>query len=171
MKENVKKAFDFASDASKQLITLSTGIIALTITFAKDILKDFGNESFNWLFWAWGFYILCVFSGVWAKLAMTGTLQPSSKKEKNSTSDINIRLNQITEEKEPHIYDRNIRIPFLIQVSSFVFGLVFTVIFGFKSIQYQNSNQNIETKNNKEIIRITEYQIVHSKNIDTSKTD
>ncbi|KQT20825.1 hypothetical protein ASG31_16700 [Chryseobacterium sp. Leaf404] len=36
--EQEKKAFDFAADTVKQLITLATGIIALTITFSKDIL-------------------------------------------------------------------------------------------------------------------------------------
>lgn len=37
--ERTKKAFDFYADSTKQLITLSTAIIALMITFAKDILK------------------------------------------------------------------------------------------------------------------------------------
>lgn len=32
------KSFDFATDTTKQLITLSTAVLALTITFAKDIL-------------------------------------------------------------------------------------------------------------------------------------
>jgi len=38
MKENQKKAFDFASDTTKQLITLSTAIVTLTVTFSKDII-------------------------------------------------------------------------------------------------------------------------------------
>ncbi|HEX8737751.1 MAG TPA: hypothetical protein VF721_20630, partial [Pyrinomonadaceae bacterium] len=36
--ERTQKAFDFYADSTKQLITLSTAIIAVTITFAKDIL-------------------------------------------------------------------------------------------------------------------------------------
>lgn len=32
--------FQSANDLAKQLITLATGILALSITFTKDILKD-----------------------------------------------------------------------------------------------------------------------------------
>jgi hypothetical protein len=39
MDERVKKAFDFAADLAKQLITLATGLIALTITFSKDFIQ------------------------------------------------------------------------------------------------------------------------------------
>jgi hypothetical protein len=35
----VRMAFEFASDLAKQLITLATGILALTITFTKDLVK------------------------------------------------------------------------------------------------------------------------------------
>jgi hypothetical protein len=38
--ERLKKAFDFSADLTKQLITLATAIITLTITFSKDFLRQ-----------------------------------------------------------------------------------------------------------------------------------
>lgn len=46
--DQAKKSFDFAADLTKQLITLSTGIIALVITFSKDFLTpSMPNASGN----------------------------------------------------------------------------------------------------------------------------
>jgi hypothetical protein len=38
--DNGKKAFDFAADSTKQLITLATGILTLTVTFAKNFFAS-----------------------------------------------------------------------------------------------------------------------------------
>ncbi len=40
MQDRQKKAFDFAAESTKLLITLSTGMIALTITFPKEFIAD-----------------------------------------------------------------------------------------------------------------------------------
>lgn len=55
MQEQRKLAFDFARETTKQLITLSTATIALTVTFSKDFLgtpDDFGRTLvvLSWLF-------------------------------------------------------------------------------------------------------------------------
>ena len=61
MKENEKKAFDFAADVTKQLITLSTAIITITITFSKDIINLADSAAKNYLLWAWILFIATVF--------------------------------------------------------------------------------------------------------------
>jgi hypothetical protein len=38
MDEQNKKAFDFAADLTKQLVTLSTSIVTLTLLFSKDLM-------------------------------------------------------------------------------------------------------------------------------------
>ena len=39
MEPRIEKAFAFAQETTKQLITLSTAVITLTITFLKDVVK------------------------------------------------------------------------------------------------------------------------------------
>ena len=75
-----EKAFAFAQDAVKQVVTLSTGVIVLTVTFLKDVLPK-GTDT-TLLEWSWGLYLLSIFFGLFALLAMTGTLT-------KATGDIN----------------------------------------------------------------------------------
>ena len=46
MEDAVKLGFEFASSLTDLLISLSTGMIALTITFMKDILKTVSSKAF-----------------------------------------------------------------------------------------------------------------------------
>jgi hypothetical protein len=69
-----EKAFDFAGDLAKQLITLSTAIVATTTAFHKDI---FGHEPLCVLLimcLGWVFLLLCAGAGVGALMALTGAL-------------------------------------------------------------------------------------------------
>src|SRR5690242_1048270 len=51
------KAFDFAQDVTKQLITLSTGVIALTITFLKDVATKAPSGALDFLHIAWVLFL------------------------------------------------------------------------------------------------------------------
>ena len=53
MTEETKKAFEFAQDTTKQLITLATAIIALTITFAKDFVVNVEPSIKIYVFFSW----------------------------------------------------------------------------------------------------------------------
>ena len=49
LKRNMKlKSFDFAESTSKQLITLSTAIVAFTITFGKELFGGINNGAAFW---------------------------------------------------------------------------------------------------------------------------
>lgn len=76
MDPQVQLAFQFASDLSKQLLTLSTGILALTLTFTKDVLRDRSPSSL--LRWTWTGYVLTIVFGIWHLMALTGQLAPTS---------------------------------------------------------------------------------------------
>ncbi|MBL8182152.1 MAG: hypothetical protein JNL64_11155 [Blastocatellia bacterium] len=84
MDERSAKAFDFAADVSKQLITLATGIIAFTVTFNKDLLNttpsSVNHTSVKFIVGAWGLYLLSIFCGLVSLFGLTGELQPHSKK-------------------------------------------------------------------------------------------
>lgn len=112
MDDQTKAAFASAADSSKQIITLSTGLLALEITFAKNLFSAVGPHG-KWLLGlSWLLLLLSVFCGVWTLLALTGSL--SSKVDLTSKATM----------------DANVRIPAILQVGFFLFGLALTVAFG-----------------------------------------
>ncbi len=115
MEPRVQKAFDFACDSTKQLIALSTGIVALTVTFSKDILG--GVEVFprNLLIAAWIVYLFSIVCGVWTLFALTGSLEPVGSLEK--LPDASIR-------------GRNVTLPSIIQIVTFLLATALVVVFG-----------------------------------------
>jgi hypothetical protein len=110
--DQTKKAFDFASDASKQLITLSTGVIALTVTFNKDFIGQGATGARGWLVAAWFSFLISILFGCWFLFAVAGTFALTSR---------------------PALYDMNTRFPAYLQVVTFVLALLLTVIFGWQA--------------------------------------
>jgi hypothetical protein len=68
------KSFDFAADAAKQLLTLSTVVIALTITFFEDFAGRDHPEAMGLMPWSWGFLIASMLAGMAHLSALTGEL-------------------------------------------------------------------------------------------------
>lgn len=118
MEERTKKAFDFASETTKQLITLSTGIITVTITFSKDLL-EMGKDSHNEiLIAAWILFLISIILGVWTLMALTGELEQVGKKP-----------------QKPSIRGRNVTIPSALQILTFLFAIGMAVAYGVVSLQ------------------------------------
>lgn len=119
MEEQVKKAFDFAADLVKQLISLATGIIALTITFSKDFLQSKSAPiARNFAMVAWSAFVVSIFCGIWALMSLTGTLDQKSGPK---PAPVTIRA-------------PNIIVPSALQILFFVGGLVMTIIFAIEAI-------------------------------------
>lgn len=77
--ERLKKAFDFSADLTKQLITLATGIIGLTITFSHDFLRQ-PEASPRWMaMWGWYLLLASVGFGIATLSALTGNLDAKDK--------------------------------------------------------------------------------------------
>ena len=112
MEDQRKMAFEFAKETTKQLITLATGILALEITFLKDLLNPSGNGLEIFALLSWISFLLSVAFGVATLMALTGTLEPL----KNSVP--------------VSICGKNVRVPSTFQIAFFLLGLIFTVIFG-----------------------------------------
>jgi len=72
--ESLKLGFLFARDLHVQLINLSTGIIALTVTFMRDIIKNMPRRHRKGYLWAWILHVLSMLFGLWAIMALTGNL-------------------------------------------------------------------------------------------------
>lgn len=116
MNEKKQKAFDFAGDTTKQLITLSTGIITITITFTKDILGT-GNASHKVLLMSsWVFFLMSIILGVWTLMALTGELEQIGKKP-----------------KDPSIRGKNVTVPSALQILFFLIGIGLAVAYGIAS--------------------------------------
>jgi hypothetical protein len=101
-----EKAFDFAQDIVKQIVTLSTAIITLTVTFLKDVLPK-GTDT-GLLELAWFGYLVSIFFGLITLMAMTGRLT-------DSTGDINGGM---------------IRLLAVMQIGIFFVALGLTLFFG-----------------------------------------
>jgi hypothetical protein len=115
MSPRVEKAFDLAVETTKQLIALSTAVIALTITFLTDVVET-ASESATWfLRAAWLLYLLSILAGIATLSALTGVL--------GTTKD---------NDNVPDIYSPGIKWAALAQVASFVLAMALTLAFGFE---------------------------------------
>ena len=113
MDEFRNKAFDFAADLAKQLITLATGIITITITFAKDFLpRGAAPAAKLWAMCAWYAFLISIVCGVWMLMALTGTLD----QKPGQSYPISIRGSNVT-------------IPATLQILFFLAGLLLTIVF------------------------------------------
>lgn len=111
-----EKAFVFASDLAKQLITLATGILTVTITFG-DKLGGSVKGLPRWLLGgAWTIYLLSILFGIWMLMALTGTLAPIAKSGNRPA--------------EPAITGKNVRLPAMLQILSFLVATLLVVAFG-----------------------------------------
>ena len=120
--DTTEKAFQYASEASKMITTLSSGIIALTVTFSKEI----GTINLNLtragvlLLFSWLFLLGAASCGVWVQLAITQVLEPTEED-----------LKEVKKKELPTNINRwKIKLPFQIHVGAFILGMICVVIFG-----------------------------------------
>ena len=106
------KAFEFAQELTKQLLTLATAIFALTLTFVEDIAGP--DPAIEWLYWAWALYIASVLFGIASLMLLAGNLERSHGGG------------------PPSIYAGNTRAAAALQILSFTAALVLTLVFGAK---------------------------------------
>jgi hypothetical protein len=74
MEEWNKKAFDFAQESMKLVITLATGVLALTITFMTDFANAASHAARIVMAVSWLLYIVSIICGVFAMYTLTGKL-------------------------------------------------------------------------------------------------
>lgn len=121
MSENLQKAFDFAQDTTKQLITLATGILALTLTFLKDVVSSAPAGTRLFLEWGWGVYLASILFGVFTLMSLAGNLERPGTK-------------QAPHEGTPSIYRFNIVACQIVQIVLFVTATALTITFGVKAL-------------------------------------
>lgn len=113
----IEKSFASASEASKLLITLATGVIAFCVAVinvkATDATILTPVSSFHkWLLAiSWFSLVVSIGIGVWTQLAITHVLSEGTGK--NPTNP----------------WSMKIRCPFVLQIVSFVIGILVLVIY------------------------------------------
>ena len=72
------KAYDFASDLIKQLISLGTAVLTLTLAFYDGFLEASSTPT-GWLVASWIVFVLSILAGILALMALTGGLAGSAE--------------------------------------------------------------------------------------------
>ncbi|APS40629.1 hypothetical protein AO058_17875 [Salegentibacter sp. T436] len=116
-----EKSFEYAHNAIKLIISLSTGIIAFTITFLKDILKD-EISAICTLKWSWIILGTSILFGIITIFSIIGSLHSLS-----TTKDEN-------KKKKIDVYSLNIQLPAIITIFSFLVGVALFISFAFKNL-------------------------------------
>jgi uncharacterized 2Fe-2S/4Fe-4S cluster protein (DUF4445 family) len=73
--ELIAARYELANEWAKQLIALSTGVIALTVTFLEGRLSRYTRRVWA-LKLTWAFHLISIMAGVMAMGALTGELAP-----------------------------------------------------------------------------------------------
>ena len=112
MEEREKKAYDFAGDVTKQLITLSIGILTLCIAFTDKIFSsEVAHANSCLIFIALALFTISVICGIMTLMKLTGTIA----KNPNNRND--------------YIYDCWTRRFSGIQMISFLVAVIFCMLF------------------------------------------
>jgi hypothetical protein len=126
--DSLFRSVGFASQVVQLLISLSTGVLAFTITFSKEIAPSSPRSVRGFLATAWLFYFISIPFGVVTMMAFTGLLtQIDIINFENINSEI-IRLEDL---KYLSIDSPYITIPAILQFVSFFLGMFVSFTYGF----------------------------------------
>jgi len=115
-----------AMDTAKQIITLSTGVIAVTLTFLEKFAKPAGEGRAlpATIVTAWIVFGLAILFSVWTLMALTGTMNAIDRRANGLT---------LTEEQQCAVdaYGDNVQVPAIAMVICFLVALGMTIATGF----------------------------------------
>lgn len=116
MDEQTKAAFSYATEVVKHLLTLATGVVALSITFTKDLNSKPTNAQVWLLEASWALLLVSIVFGLLTLMALTGTIAKTSPIAANA------------------IYGNNVRFPMSAQLLFFVIGMGLTILYGWSAV-------------------------------------
>jgi hypothetical protein len=104
----VSPEMPFASDAIKQVLTLATGVLTLSLTFHSSFAGRRPTSQETFLFWGWGLLSVAVVLGVFCLLTVTGAVWGAKDSR-----------------------EWQVRIPWIGQLLTFMAGVILMVMFAF----------------------------------------
>lgn len=181
MDKPTEKSFDFAASVSKQLISLSTAVIAIMLTFGKNLVgENIGTDYNCWLIAAWILFLFSTVCGIATLMALAGSLAKFQKPANNPAQprtdgqlpngeghtdgvDNNVNPNLTS------IYGKNVTIPSIIQIVTFVLALIFAGIYGCLIMTSQNHTPvpKVSVEKNLKVLRHATYNFIDSMKTDT----
>lgn len=114
--DQTKQAFASAADWSKQLVTLSTGIVTLTVAFADKLFSNPSTAEKTLLWASWVAYLIAILAGVMVLGSLTGALAASGVPDQTQINNGAIKLFART------------------QLATFAAGVALIVAFGFAAL-------------------------------------
>jgi hypothetical protein len=130
-----KAAFASASDTCKTLLTLTTGILALTISFMGNVAKGATPDELWILRASWLLFLVSAIFGVLTLQGFTGSLAPMKKPKEGEASVANVT---------PSIYQENIAKPAIKQNLSFGIGVLLFIVFGLLSVSVPKTPPTVQ---------------------------
>lgn len=109
-----ERAFDLVVEITKQVLTLSTGVVALSVTFLTDVASDASGAARLVLGSSWVVFIVAVVLGMMTLMAAAG-IQRDADADGAPT---------------PSIDARNLRLLGAAQLLTFAFGLILLLAAG-----------------------------------------
>jgi hypothetical protein len=107
--DKTKSQIEAAADAVKTVVTLSSGVLTITLTFASTLAAGADPGWQAALRWSWLLLGVAVAAGIWFLLARTGIIYAG---------------------KATDVFDWRLRLPWLIQLAAFIAAVVIFALFG-----------------------------------------
>ena len=149
MDEREKKFFDFAGDVTKQLITLSIGILTLCIAFTDKIFSSEAAHANSWLiFVALSLFTLSVLCGILTLMKLTGTIARNPRNREQLILNQNTPSIDNSNSTNSNIYDACTRIFSGMQMLSFLLAIIFSMSFVGCSL---SKKQNVDEQKTEQI--------------------
>ena len=149
MDEREKKSFDFAGDVTKQLITLSIGILTLCIAFTDKIFSSEAAHANSWLiFVALSLFTLSVLCGILTLMKLTGTIARNPRNREQLILNQNTPSIDNSNSTNSNIYDACTRIFSGMQMLSFLLAIIFSMSFVGCSL---SKKQNVDEQKTEQI--------------------
>lgn len=149
MDEREKKSFDFAGDVTKQLITLSIGILTLCIAFTDKIFSSEAAHANSWLiFVALSLFTLSVLCGILTLMKLTGTIARNPRNREQLILNQNTPSIDNSNSTNSNIYDACTRIFSGKQMLSFLLAIIFSMSFVGCSL---SKKQNVDEQKTEQI--------------------
>jgi hypothetical protein len=114
--KRVEMSFSFAQETTKQILTLSTAVVAFTVTFSKDFVAGAPYDARAYITASWILFLLSIFFGLMTLCALTGVLGSTKL------------------EGPPRVYRIGIRLMASAQILLFTGGLALQVLFAYSEL-------------------------------------
>ena len=112
------EGYKLAADLAKQIITLSTAVVTVTVTFAKEFKTGAALSVPVTLQISWLCAAFAIIFALWTLMSITGTL-----------------IQRDRELPDSNVTDSNIRLPAFLMISAFLASILLTMFAGSEMVR------------------------------------